>query len=604
MFYIKIVQNEKNRTLESAIGFYGSTGVFYAFKEPIYKGKKHFLVLDPRYESEYKKKLSTVEVINLEEEKSLLKKISGYIPILDKHNTRYKSLGNKHVFFEQPPEKEVFDIIEFKDLTSENVDSKILRIPSMYFTQDWAEICWLLNIRTKNPFFNVKLYIVNGKVFCNNKQILKHHKFIKSSSILNCKEKYFCDHSKTNVQEALKTIKTRPIKSIDDILEVLSKTSKRDIIMSKRFNFEHIDSPVDKVKAIKNKLEIAGFKVAHLIDGLAIKSLKKILDQKPNLSEIEISNEAFQCRRNAVEFLMKKVFSTQESENKITKKNDSESISIKKDIEPQETFNQSGFLSKKMSITKDLLASKNKNVQLFFDKPVITILKIISKLQKDEILLRPSFKTIAGLDENGANIHHMPGDKKNGSVLLLDSGGQYICGTTDVTRVFILKNECVDDKVKSDYTDVLKAHIAFDKLIFPEKTPGAAIDAIARTHLWKKHKDYAHSTGHGVGHCLNVHEGPQFVSPASLYPISEGMVMSNEPGYYDETSHGIRIESLVYTVKSQKANPVQFLKFETLTLCPLEERLIKYDELSSSEKKWVQNYNENIKDILSFIEDL
>lgn len=206
-----------------------------------------------------------------------------------------------------------------------------------------------------------------------------------------------------------------------------------------------------------------------------------------------------------------------------------------------------------------------------------------------------SFGTIAAFGPNGAIVHYQPSDTTNrrlepGSVLLLDSGAQYYDGTTDITRTIALGTP--DEEIINSFTQVLKAHIAVADAYFPDKTPGCALDALARAQLWKFGKEYHHGTGHGVGCFLSVHEGPFSLSTKNSQPLSAGMVSSIEPGYYKEGSYGIRIENLAYTANVNIPElPEAMLKFEPLTMVPLDKRLINKYLLTAAEIKWIDNYH-------------
>ena len=209
-----------------------------------------------------------------------------------------------------------------------------------------------------------------------------------------------------------------------------------------------------------------------------------------------------------------------------------------------------------------------------------------------------SFPTIAGFNDHGAIIHYSA--KKESAhtlsspgVLLLDSGGQYLDGTTDITRVLISGD--IAPEVIHDYTLVLKGHIDLAMIKFPEGTKGFQLDILARKALWDEGRSYGHGTGHGVGFYLNVHEGPQTISQKAVdTAIKEGMVTSNEPGIYLENRYGIRIENLILAVKSNIGKTENFLEFETLSLCPLEPELIDSEMLTDLQKEWVNNYHDKV----------
>lgn len=234
----------------------------------------------------------------------------------------------------------------------------------------------------------------------------------------------------------------------------------------------------------------------------------------------------------------------------------------------------------------------------------ITISERLSKIrQKQDLYFSESFETICGFAENGAIIHYHADNFSNKKItygsqpnlLLIDSGAQYLDGTTDITRTFAVGNPT--DEMKEHYTLVLKAHIAVAKAIFPAGTSGVQIDALARSVLWARGLDYAHGTGHGVGCFLSVHEESATLSPRNsaygLKILEEGMILSNEPGLYFEGKYGIRLENLVVVINTgQKDNYGRdLLGFETITLVPFEESLINYDMLDFPEIEWLKEYN-------------
>ena len=209
-----------------------------------------------------------------------------------------------------------------------------------------------------------------------------------------------------------------------------------------------------------------------------------------------------------------------------------------------------------------------------------------------------SFSTIAGSGPNGAIVHYGNPDSENpmrsGDLLLVDSGIQCAGGTTDATRTVILGKP--DEKQKRIYTLVLQAHIRLARQIFPEGTNGASLDSITRSGLWNAGLDYGHGTGHGVGAFLNVHEGPQRISPVAYdVALQAGMVISNEPGYYENNWGGIRLENL-YIVKKADNFPKHpggkgWLCFEELTLIPFDRTLIDKNLLSAEELNWLYDYH-------------
>ncbi len=217
-----------------------------------------------------------------------------------------------------------------------------------------------------------------------------------------------------------------------------------------------------------------------------------------------------------------------------------------------------------------------------------------------------SFPAIAGYAGNGAIVHYRPDANdsaqiKAKGVFLLDSGGQYQDGTTDITRTFAMGT--VPDTAKQAYTMVLKGHIALARAVFPKGTGGYQLDPLARQFLWSLGLNYGHGTGHGVGFFLNVHEGPMGISPAanarSKQAILPGMIISNEPGYYEEGEWGIRIENLVACVEHSITSSGQFYAFETLSLFPIDDRLIVWENLNSFERAWLREYHQKVNEALS-----
>ena len=212
--------------------------------------------------------------------------------------------------------------------------------------------------------------------------------------------------------------------------------------------------------------------------------------------------------------------------------------------------------------------------------------------------LEASFTTIAGYGANAAIIHYGP--KKESAALLqpkgfllLDSGGQYLDGTTDITRTIPLGPLTAEEK--EDYTLVLKGHIQLALAKFPENTLGYKLDIFARAPLWQYGKDYRHGTGHGVGYVLSVHEGPQNIGLRYVdYPMKTGMITSNEPGFYCAGSHGIRIENVTLTKAWKTTEYGSFLQFETLTLCPIDTRPVVKALLLPEEIKWLNEYNRTV----------
>jgi Xaa-Pro aminopeptidase len=229
--------------------------------------------------------------------------------------------------------------------------------------------------------------------------------------------------------------------------------------------------------------------------------------------------------------------------------------------------------------------------------------KLLQFRQQQENFVSESFDTICGYAGHGAIVHYHAEPETNvvlkpENLLLVDSGGQYFDGTTDITRTIALGNPTLQQKI--DYTLVLKGHIALAKAKFPTNTRGSQLDILAHKWLWENGLNYGHGTGHGVGHFLCVHEGPQNIrmdeNPAVLLP---GMIVSDEPGLYRTNAYGIRIENLVLVVEDEKTEFGNFLCFETLTLFPYDHSLIHLSMLTEEEINWINSYQEKVLEKLS-----
>ena len=219
-----------------------------------------------------------------------------------------------------------------------------------------------------------------------------------------------------------------------------------------------------------------------------------------------------------------------------------------------------------------------------------------------------SFDTISGAGPNGAIVHYRVTEETNrplerDSLYLVDSGGQYPDGTTDVTRTVAIGTPTAE--MRDRFTRVLKGHIAIACAVFPEGTRGSQLDSFARQYLWAAGLDYAHGTGHGVGSFLAVHEGPQRISPAGSSqsggdePLKAGMFLSNEPGYYKTGEYGIRIENLVLVERREiEGAEKKMLGFETLTFAPIERNLIDTGLLTSGEREWVDSYHVQVLEVV------
>ena len=225
--------------------------------------------------------------------------------------------------------------------------------------------------------------------------------------------------------------------------------------------------------------------------------------------------------------------------------------------------------------------------------------------EEDENYLKPSFSTIVAFKDHGALPHYSATDESDykieKGILLIDSGGQYLNGTTDITRTISLGKP--SEKQRRDFSLILKGHIDLALAQFPAGTRGSQLDILARKPLWEDGLNYGHGTGHGVGFCLNVHEGPPNISPAtgsdSKTAIQPGMLISDEPAIYREGEYGIRIENLVLCSEDYESESGKFLKFETVSLCYIDKSLIDISLLDQREIEWLNLYHAEVYEKLS-----
>ncbi len=259
--------------------------------------------------------------------------------------------------------------------------------------------------------------------------------------------------------------------------------------------------------------------------------------------------------------------------------------SIKNKVEINKTIES--HIHDGVAVTKFLYwIKKNQNKKI---SEIDAEKKLESFRKQNKNYLFPSFSTISATGKNGSIIHYRASNKtcreiKQNDIYLCDSGGQYTYGTTDVTRTISFKVQ--PKNIKDAFTRVLKGHIAVASANISKQKTGSNIDKLARRYLNEVKKDFSHGTGHGVGYFLNVHEGPQAISKRNNIELREGMILSNEPGFYLQGKYGIRIENLVY-IKKEKNN----LVFKNLTLAPIDINLINFNLLSSEEKKYLINYH-------------
>ncbi|MDE7147177.1 MAG: aminopeptidase P family protein, partial [Duncaniella sp.] len=396
------------------------------------------------------------------------------------------------------------------------LDSAKAQGAQAYFTSALDEIAWILNIRSNdvpcNPVATSFLYVAP------------------SGSNLFVDEAKLTPEVKAYLAQA--GVDTAPYASVLSALaalpagvKVLLSGSRASGAIAHVLEGRYVkgDSPVALPKAIKNDVQIAGIRQAHLRDGVAMVR---------SLMEIERTVAA-------------------------------------------------GERLTEMDVADILLRHRSKG-DLYFDL---------------------SFESICGFGANGAIVHYTADETSNtvitkGNLLLIDSGANYLDGTTDITRTIAIGEPSAD--MRHDFTLVMKGHIAIATSVYPEGTRGAQLDALARMPLWKEGKSYLHGTGHGVGHFLNVHEGPQSIRlNDTLAPLTPGMLTSNEPGVYLADRYGIRCENLVLTIPYEETEFGKFYAFETITLCPFDRSLFDTSIMSAEEIRWVDDYHRTVYDRLA-----
>ena len=339
----------------------------------------------------------------------------------------------------------------------------------------------------------------------------------------------------------------------------------------------------------KNKINF--FCDLRKLDNQILKKMKKInfVDIKNIENSIsKIRNKSIQIDKNTCSIFFKSIL---KKRNKLTETQDPIYYfkSIKNRIEIKNITKS--HIYDGAALTKFLFWIKNN-----FQKKRITELSAQEKLFKfrknNKTFVSLSFPTISGSGPNGAIIHYKANPKTNrvlkkGDIYLIDSGGQYKFGTTDVTRTISLKNN--NKRIRNIFTKVLKGHIAVCNFKLKKNTSGSEIDPVARRFIKQYKLDYPHGTGHGVGYFLNVHEGPQGISKGNKVKLKPGMILSNEPGYYEKGKFGIRIENMI-AIKKKKNSYF----FDNLTLVPIDKSLIERNLLSKNDLDWLNFYHNKV----------
>ena len=320
---------------------------------------------------------------------------------------------------------------------------------------------------------------------------------------------------------------------------------------------------------------------------VAIKPLDKVYDDIGNLSKQKIIIDKTQISAFLIDAL--------ESLNQIIHDDQIILYASKNQIEINNS--QEIHIHDGIALTNSLLQIENSDLDTMSELEISNLL--IKERRKCDKFIMPSFDSIVGFNDHGAIIHYRVTEESNypidrDGLLLIDSGGQYLGGTTDVTRTIPIGQQR-NSEIKKHYSLVLKGYIALASAKFPKNRCGMHLDALARQYLWQEGLDYQHGTGHGVGNFLCVHEGPHNIGPSLInVPLKPGMIVSIEPGFYQENHYGIRIESLA-AVQTSSVNE-NYLEFNILTKAPINIELIDRSLLTDSEITWLNNYHQQILD--------
>ena len=434
-----------------------------------------------------------------------------------------------------------------------------------------------------------KFFLKNNKIKFIEKNLIdeiKNKKIKDNFKFFSLKKEIVGESSKSKINKIAKYLK----KNKSDYLLVSAPENVAWILNIR--GGDGPNSPVPNSRLIISKtkkifLISKIYKTEKLIKDKIIKSKEVIDVNKFHQEIVKLNGKNFIIDNKSCSIFYEDII---KSKFRIVKREDPTYLlkSVKNKIEINNTINS--HIIDGVALTKFIYWIKNIN------KKKITEVEAQNKLEKfrkmNENYLYPSFDTIAGSGENGAIVHYRA-KKENcrtinkTDIFLCDSGGQYKYGTTDVTRTICFSKP--KSQIKDIFTKVLKGHIAVANTDLKKDNTGKKIDARARKFLNKSNLDYAHGTGHGVGFFLNVHEGPQAITKINSIKIKEGMILSNEPGYYQKGKFGIRIENLVFVKKDKNK-----IFFENLTLAPIEKDLINYKLLSSEEKNYLFKYHLNV----------
>jgi Xaa-Pro aminopeptidase len=437
-------------------------------------------------------------------------------------------------------------------------------------------------------------FLKNNQIkFLSNNLIdeIKNHKVVKSIPFFSLKDEIVGESRKSKVNKIVNYLK----KNKADNLFVTAPENVAWILNIRGGDGPNSPVPNSRLIITKSKkifLITEPYKVKKLIKEKIINKNKLISTNDLPEKILALSGKNFIIDNKSCSVFYENII---KSKFKIIKREDPTYLlkAIKNNAEIENTI--SSHVIDGVALTKFIYWIKKVNKKKITE--VDAQIKLEKFRKKSNKYLYPSFETIAGAGENGAIVHYRAKKdscrtiRKN-DIFLCDSGGQYKYGTTDVTRTICFTKQKLS--IKNIFTKVLKGHIAVANTDLKLNDTGIKIDIRARKYLKESNLDYAHGTGHGVGFFLNVHEGPQSISKLNKIKIQEGMILSNEPGYYKKGYYGIRIENLVFVKRDKKK-----ICFENLTLAPIEKDLINFNLLTKSEKDYLFKYHLGVYSKLS-----
>ena len=494
-------------------------------------------------------------------------------------NKNYLFTDGRYTIQSEMESGKYFKIVNYEKLINCNLFKNLkLGLDPKLFTHQQIKNYFLKNNQIK--------FISNNLV-----DEIKNQKVVKSSPFFLLKDEIVGENSKSKINKIVNYLK----KNKADNLFVTAPENVAWILNIR--GDDGPNSPVPNSRLIINKSK----KIFLITEPYKAKKLikEKIINKNQLVATINLPKKILAL--NSKSFIIDNKSCSVFYENiikskfKIIKREDPTYLlkAIKNNTEIDNTINS--HVIDGVALTKFIYWIKKVNKKKITE--VDAQIKLEKFRKKSNKYLYPSFETIAGAGENGAIVHYRAKKdscrtiRKN-DIFLCDSGGQYKYGTTDVTRTICFTKQ--KPSIKNIFTKVLKGHIAVANTDLKLDDTGIKIDRRARKYLKESKLDYAHGTGHGVGFFLNVHEGPQSISKLNKIKIQEGMILSNEPGYYKKGSYGIRIENLVFVKKVKKK-----IYFENLTLAPIEKDLINFNLLTKSEKNYLFKYHLNVYSKLS-----